>query len=51
VSLAPDHSSATVNAMVTQNYTPKKQAMKSITTPYEFQFSKKNGNWVITAVK
>ena len=51
VSIAPDRSSATVNAMVTQDYTPKRQAMKSITTPYVFQFSKKNGNWVITAVK
>src|SRR5581483_7335577 len=47
VTIAPDGSRATAEAVVTQDYTPKGQKTLSNKTRSLFQFSKANGNWVI----
>jgi len=51
VKIAPDGSSATVEAMVVQDYTPKGQKTLSNKARSVFQFSKSNGNWVIKDVQ
>ena len=51
IDFGPDGLTATVNTNVTQEYTPKKQAMKSVTASYVLQFSKKDGNWAIASVR
>jgi hypothetical protein len=51
VELGADGTTATVSTTATQEYTPKGSSTKVATSPYVFQVQKKDGAWLIVAVR
>jgi hypothetical protein len=51
VKISADGNTATVTAVVTQEYTPQGEKPKSVKGRTTFQFAKSNGSWVITSVQ
>ncbi|HEY2351597.1 MAG TPA: protein kinase [Candidatus Acidoferrum sp.] len=51
IDLGADGATAVARASVSQDYTPKGEKTKSVTSPAVFHLAKSNGNWIISDVQ